>query len=400
MWKMKIREALPSLFLLTNSLALFTLTWILITDVLGETSFYGTLLVSVSFYGSLVMSAAVGATFLYKKLRRKESLLSWVLLGTCMYLFSTILIAERELPNLVIMAFILGASVGVGIPACLAFFADYTKIENRGLIGATVFFAIQLLTALIYSPISELSINDKFLVLGVWRLLGVAGIFFYKPVEKLPEEYITHPFSSIISEKSFTFYFIPWFLFCLINFVEAPLFEQFFGSGLFGTYLIIEIIISSVSAFLGGILCDSKGRKTASIAGLVLLGISYAVLSFFPGMQFIQILFMLFEGTTWGILYVTFILVVWGDLSEGRVRERYYFIGSMPFLLSGLIEVFVQPFVKFISIYMSFSFASFFLFLAILPLLYAPETLPEKKIRERELKDYIEKAKKTREKYT
>jgi hypothetical protein len=32
-------------------------------------------------------------------------------------------------------------------------------------------------------------------------------------------------------------------------------------------------------------------------------------------------------------------------------------------------------------------------------LLYAPETLPEKKIRERELKQYIENAKKVKEKY-
>jgi len=38
--------------------------------------------------------------------------------------------------------------------------------------------------------------------------------------------------------------------------------------------------------------------------------------------------------------------------------------------------------------------------LAVIPLMYAPETLPEKKIRERELKGYIDKAKKVKEKYT
>jgi hypothetical protein len=32
--------------------------------------------------------------------------------------------------------------------------------------------------------------------------------------------------------------------------------------------------------------------------------------------------------------------------------------------------------------------------------MYAPETLPEKKLRERELRGYIEKAKKIREKFT
>jgi F0F1-type ATP synthase membrane subunit b/b' len=47
----------------------------------------------------------------------------------------------------------------------------------------------------------------------------------------------------------------------------------------------------------------------------------------------------------------------------------------------------------------AFSLASFFLFLAVVPLMYAPETLSEKKIRDKELRDYLEKAKKTKEKY-
>jgi hypothetical protein len=47
----------------------------------------------------------------------------------------------------------------------------------------------------------------------------------------------------------------------------------------------------------------------------------------------------------------------------------------------------------------AFSFASFFLFLAVIPLIYAPETLPEKRIKERELREYVEKAKKAKEKH-
>jgi len=47
----------------------------------------------------------------------------------------------------------------------------------------------------------------------------------------------------------------------------------------------------------------------------------------------------------------------------------------------------------------AFSLASFFLFLAVLPLLYAPETLPEKKIELRRLRKYVETAKKFQRKY-
>jgi len=48
--------------------------------------------------------------------------------------------------------------------------------------------------------------------------------------------------------------------------------------------------------------------------------------------------------------------------------------------------------------YAMLSIASFFLFLAVLPLFYAPETLPEKEIKERELKEYLKKARKIKEK--
>ena len=344
------------------------------------------------------MSAIIGATLLYRSLRSKGSLLSWTLLGVVTCMSSIIFITETSLFNLIFVSFALGASVGVGIPTCLAFFADNANIDKRGRIGAILFFVVQLLTALIYIPINGVSLEYKFLVLASWRFLGAVGIFFFYKPSKLSEERTTL-LSSIIRERTFIFYFMPWFLFTLVNFIEAPLLEQFFGPQLFSDYMWAGNTIASVSAFLGGTLCDLKGRKVASILGFVLLGMGYASLSLLPGAQLSQILYVLLDGIAWGILYVTFIFVVWGDISGGKIRERYYLLGGMPFLFSGLIEVLVRPFVEFIPIYTSFSLASFFLFLAILPLLYAPETLPEKKIRERELKNYIEKAKKAKEKY-
>jgi len=59
----------------------------------------------------------------------------------------------------------------------------------------------------------------------------------------------------------------------------------------------------------------------------------------------------------------------------------------------------IKPFVGEIETVTAFSLASFFLFLAVLPLMYAPETLSEKKIREMELRSYTERAKKIKEKY-
>jgi len=397
---MKLRETFSSMFLLANSLALFTVTRLLLRDLLSGITFHEILVAFTAFYVSLSFSAVVGATLLWEKMREKIFLILWVLLSGCVYFLSVVILIEKVLFHLIIMALALGTFMGLGIPACLAFFADYTDIRNRGLVGATIFCSTQLLTVLIYGTISDLSIEERFLIAGIWRLLGVIGVLFYTPIKIPLEGREQSSFLSIVSKRSFILYFIPWLLFCLINFMESPLIEHFLGSELFNVYLIIGIIVSSVSAFLGGVICDLRGRKVASIVSFVLLGISYAILSIFQEIHFSIYSFMVLEGVAWGILYVIFVYVVWGDLSETAAREKYYLLGSMPYLFSSWIEILAKPIAEFIPIYASFSLASFFLFLAVVPLMFAPETLPEKTLRERELRSYIEKAKRIREKFT
>jgi len=98
----------------------------------------------------------------------------------------------------------------------------------------------------------------------------------------------------------------------------------------------------------------------------------------------------------WGILTVTFMLTIWGDLSSRHDRERYSAVGIVPPSLAATIVFCVAPLLKLVPLSYAFSLACLFLFLAVVPLMYAPETLPERIVRTRELKDYIEKAIKTR----
>jgi MFS family permease len=391
-------KAFSALFLLISGITWFSLSWLVIKDLMVGASFIDLLWMTASFYGSLVVSMLVGATVLRKALRKKLGLLLWILVGVGVGVVSAF-VAGRGILASFVASLVLGASAGVGIPACLALFADHTGVERRGRFAALAFFAIQSLTAAVYVSMSQFSVESKFLVLSGWRLLGLVGLLFYRPVEKLPTEETSRSFSVMVRERSFVLYLLPWFLFALVNFVEAPLLEHFFGTETFGVYSLVGLGLSSVSAFVGGFLCDFKGRKVTSIVGFVLLGVGYAVLSLFSGAPFSQLSYVVLDGIAWGVLYVTFIFVVWGDLSEGRVRDRYYLLGGMPFLLSGMIEVLVQPFVEVVPIGTSFSLASFFLFLAILPLLYAPETLPEKQMKDRELKIYVKQAQKIKEKY-
>jgi len=131
-----------------------------------------------------------------------------------------------------------------------------------------------------------------------------------------------------------------------------------------------------------------------------MLGIGYAILGIFPDHPISPDLFTLVGSIAWGMFGAVFLMALWGDLAEDMAPEKFYAIGGLPYLLTGFLDILIAPYIsELILPPVIFSFASFFLFLAVLPLMYAPETLPEKKIKERELKKYIEKAKKIREKY-
>ncbi|MGB9842611.1 MAG: MFS transporter [Candidatus Bathyarchaeales archaeon] len=398
MCKTEFRELFPSLLIVINSVVWFSLSWFIIEDLLGSPSFNDILLVSSSYFGTLLISSAIGATLLRNKLRKRKGLLSWVSLAAAASIFAAVLVHEINLTTLIPISLAFGTLAGLGIPSSLALFSETLTAKNRGRNSAVAFFLIQALTVLLYMLISNVNLEYQFLILAAWRLLGILGIIFYVPREKAIEERKIR-LSGIIHEKAVILYFIPWFLFTIVNFVEQPLLEHYFGADLYSQYMMMGILITSISAILGGVICDYKGRKVSGILGFILLGIGYAFLSLLSGTQISQILWMLLEGVAWGILYVTFIFVVWGDISEGTDQEKYYFIGGMPFLLSNLISTLVKPFAQFTSITASFSIASIFLFLAILPLLYAPETLPAKHVKERELKNYLEKAMREREKY-
>ena len=109
---------------------------------------------------------------------------------------------------------------------------------------------------------------------------------------------------------------------------------------------------------------------------------------------------MTLDGITWGLLFSVFFTVVWGDLGEHYEKEKFYVLGGVPLLLTNFLSVLITPYAASIPLGTAFTVASFFLFTAVIPLMYAPETLPEKSIKDRDLKSYVEKATKAAKKIT
>jgi len=236
------------------------------------------------------------------------------------------------------------------------------------------------------------------LMVTAWRILGLI-LFLSTFKDKKAEQAQKVPsYASVLGKRELFLYLVPWVMFCLVNWMEAPLLENLFGD-LYSLIGFIEVAIAGLFALAGGIIADFSGRKRVIIIGFVILGIEYAMLSLLSGVSVSWCIYTAFDGIAWGMFASVFFMTLWGDLAGDYEKEKYYVVGGLPYLLAGFLSILVKPYVGVIPLGTAFSLASFFLFLAVLPLMYAPETLPEKKIRERELKDYIEKAKKIREKH-
>ena len=127
--------------------------------------------------------------------------------------------------------------------------------------------------------------------------------------------------------------------------------------------------------------------------------IAYAIIAFIQ-FDYSWYLYFIVDGIAWGIFLLIFVLILWGDLAQSSSSAKYYTIGSIPFFLSSIIPSLVtEEFVQGFELVTAFSMAAFFLFVAVMPLVFAPETLPEKKMELRRLRSFADEARKAREKY-
>jgi MFS family permease len=381
--------------LLFNTFAWFYLTQIIIDSILTSLSvtYIQNLIIRASYFISIVGSSIVGSV-LSNKISRLNFLYLWIILGIVTSSVF-VLINNFTVIHILFFCILLGISFGLGMPSCLAYFTDYTPIENRGRISGIIFLTTNLSAPLFIMALNMFGLISNLIILAVWRGFGLI-VFFLKPEKNsASEKKKVGSFISVLHDKSFLLYFIAWLMFCLIDRFEKPVLANLFGDFY---YLMIGPIIGSFFALIAGVLSDRVGRKRVILYGFVTLGIAYAVIGIAPDTLFSWYFFLTIESIATGILWVTFILILWGDLSQHGSREKYYVIGEAPYFLTFVIQQLSVPSVA-LPLYAAFSLASFFLFAAVLPLVYAPDTLPEKKIRLRRLRKYMDAAKKVKEKY-
>ena len=348
-------------------------------------------------FSAIIGSALFGAS-LIKRVGRSKLVVYWMLLGTIssLLLFGT---TEGSFSVISVVALLLGSSLGLGMPSCMSYFTDSVDVEKRGKVGgiALLFSGLGIFAFGFAAQVmhNNLAIG---IMLAIWRLISLLLFLSAKSFQKIEPKKSFASYKGIINQESFILYFTPWVMFSMINYLGIPLESTAAISDQFSLQM-VQTGFMGIFAVVGGFFLDSVGRKRIAIAGFALLGIGSAVMGLSTGTTNVAIFYFnaIVDGIAWGLLLVLFILVLWSDLSYGSASDKYYALGVLPFFASRFLEITIGQ--DIIGIFTGnksalFSLTAFFLFLAVLPLVYAPETLPEKTIKKRELKSYIEKAQK------
>jgi hypothetical protein len=326
-----------------------------------------------------------------KKFNKMHFLFTWVLLGVVSSLSYAVLPTFGTYGIATLLIF-WGFAFGIGLPSCLALIPLSTKIEERGRAGGTTLFATYIILPLLFILIGDLDISSKSLVLAGWRGIGLGAFLLHIDMSNTDQPKPVS-YRSILRRKTFLLYILPWLAFCLVNYFEHPVLEESFGESMTELMFGASLMAGSLFCIIGGWLIDKKGRRLGVISVLVALGLGYALLSLFPLITSVQVLYMIIDGIAFGILSVAFVFVVWGDMVNGERGEKFYALGIAPIPLAVGLSALISPWLKTLEVSSAFYLASFFIFLAVIPIFFAPELLPERITRKRELREYVEKVK-------
>jgi MFS family permease len=292
-----------------------------------------------------------------------------------------------------ILALLLGLSFGLSFPSSAALFSDLTRPEDRGKYAGFLVATAFLLISLVFfiQALFAFGLVGFVIILILLRLTSFIPLAF-NPCARSTTGEKTLRF--ILARRDFLFYLIPWIIFNLVsglaNFIFAglPQTEEYFNALQIG--VIFQFLCVAIFSLVSGFMCDRVGRKLPIIIGIVLFGVSFAILAFALN-PFTLILQGVIFGFAWGFCMVAYFAIP-GDLAKGQSQEKYYAINSvLPWtifmatntlsfvLLIGAPAAILAPILSMI------------LFLSIIPILYAPESLPESSLNARRQKDYMRK---------
>ena len=345
--------------------------------------------------GAIAVSALVASVAL-KNLKNTALFFNlWISAGALISLIPLVL-NTADFDSMLFIAIVFGVYFGFGMPKTLRHYAASMEVGKRGRISGFTFLIIALLSAILGIFVLD-NIVLTCLLLSAIRIIGLLSFRTLRRKKELSQEDLIERTNNYPLRKTFALYFFPWAIFILVNYLTIPIISTTYRNNpdFLSSIPILENVIIAVSAVASGILADRLGRKRLIMLGFVMLGIGFATLGLFvtSAPLLAGYVYIVSDGVAWGIFSVMFLLTLWGDLTKSGKVELLYALGALPFIFGDFLRLILQnPLVTAIDPTQIFSFASVFLFLAVIPLLYAPETLSDKIIENHELNKYVNKA--------
>jgi len=333
----------------------------------------------------IVMFALIGSHIGEKYDRRKlliaytafgvfSTALAWVFQGTIASLFSIGLV---------------GTSFGLSFPVVMAYMKDCTAVDERARISGIVVFLSFVVAMLATAIASSTSFVGIILLSIILRSLGFLALIL-DPCGRIGGKKYT--WRKILTYKQFDFYILPFLMFTILSgllyLIDIPKTAAFNSASSIGN--ILHLAGTGVFALIGGFVADRIGRRKPIMVGLVMLGISTAILGYELS-PLTWTIFLGISGFAWGIVFVIYFAIP-GDLAFRGSEERFYALGTIiPFIAYMSIQGPAQIIGWRLQANWIFPVLTIILFVTLIPLVYATETLPESKILERQLEKHIKK---------
>jgi MFS family permease len=287
---------------------------------------------------------------------------------------------------------LMGISLGFLILISWVFLADCTVVEERARVAGLIFLETFILVFFAFIVVEFLGLGlIGIVLLGVFLKATSYIPLFLDPCERKSKK--EKSWRAILTHKDFVYYLFPWLMFNIASGLTA-----FMWTGLppepgydwaqtIGNPL--HILGAGVFGLMAGFIADRVGRKQPIVIGMVMLGVSFAWLGLAISPLSVLV-YLTISGVAWGFLMVVYLSVP-GDLANQGPKEKFYALGI---IIPALIYMGIPAVSEFLNIAVPAnslsSVLSIILFLSIIPVLRAKETLSETKKREREMREYLE----------
>ena len=389
-FSISLRKFLALLFLFSGNLAWFMAFYNRFDEIFDQ--FFPENLVNVGngIFLICIIVSAITVSVISEKLNRKKLLFLLTFLGV-ISTFPIVFFGDSF--SFILTVLLAGISFGSSYPVILAYLTDSTIPEERcrisGFMALSVFIIVFFTTLIL-----EIFRPNAYGVILITTILKMTG-FFPLVLDSIDRKSgIKIKWKKILSHRNFSFFLLAYILFNICSGLVTVVWQ----ARPEGTEWEVANANANVIRYLGiafvavvtGFVADKIGRKRPVIVGLVLLGISYALvgLDFNPDTFFYQ---HVFSGLAWGILIVLYTSIP-GDFAFQGSTEKFYAFGVIiPFILYTAINggwrfLNYEPDLPLFSTILSMA-----LFLSIIPILYASEPLSESKIKEIKFRDYTRK---------